>query len=156
MYSKKYKQQAIVEFEYLINDFDKIIDFIESERFNHIFNNKLKELSESGRYWLRIKFAFEYHNNGYRLAIYSDKDAVFSTKSRQNAYISDIISQNYSRLNNRYDEVISAINNKLHCRQDFHSEMQWNYAINGKVEDIGEANSTGWKIIPIEDKRRYI
>lgn len=65
--------------------------------------------------------------------------------------MSDIISQNYSRLNNCYDEVISAINNKLRRRQDFHSEMQWNYAINGKVEDIGEANSTSWKIIPIED-----
>lgn len=151
MHSKQYKQQAIVEFEYLINDFDKMIEFIESERFDHIFDNKLKELSKSGRYWLRIKFAFEYHNNRYRLVIYSDKDAVFSTKSRQNAYISDVISQNYSRLNACYDEVISVINNKLRRRQDFHSEMQWNYAINGKVEDIGEANSTSWKIIPIED-----
>ena len=151
MHSKQYKQQTIVEFEYLINDFDKMIEFIESERFDHILNNKLKELSESGRYWLRIKFTFEYHNNGYRLAIYSDKDAFFFTKSRQNLYISDIISQNYSKLNSRYDEVISAINNKLRSRHDFHSEIQWNYAINGKVEDIGETNSTGWKIIPIED-----
>ena len=151
MYSKKYKQQAIVEFEYLINDFDKMIEFIESERFDHIFNNKLKELSESGRYWLRIKFAFEYHNNGYRLAIYSDKDAFFFTKSRQNLYMSEIISQNYLKLNNHYNEVISVINNKLHSRHDFCSEMQWNYAINEKVEDIGEANSTGWKIIPVKD-----
>lgn len=65
--------------------------------------------------------------------------------------MSDVISQNYSRLNTCYDEVISTINNKLRHRQDFHSEMQWNYAINEKVENIGEANSTGWKIIPIED-----
>lgn len=50
MHSKQYKQQTIVEFEYLINDFDKMIEFIESERFDHIFNNKLKELSKSGRY----------------------------------------------------------------------------------------------------------
>ena len=112
MHSEKYKQQAAVEFEYLINDFDKMIEFIESERFDHIFNNKLKELSKSGRYWLRIKFAFEYHNSGYRLTIYSDKDAIFFTKSRQNIYLSEIISQNFSKLNNRYDEVISAINNK--------------------------------------------
>ncbi len=80
MHSEKYKQQATVKFEYLINDFDKMIEFIESERFDHIFNNKLKELSKSGKYWIRIKFAFEYRNNGYRLAIYSDKDVIFFHK----------------------------------------------------------------------------